>query len=332
MFAPDSAGVSRARQARRRTWLALLLGLLLSPPVAMLYLGRGRRALAYLLTGVAVMVATVALAANGHWIPGVGFLTTNFLVTLAGMIDTFRIARRSGKDFTGPWYSRWYGTVALVAAVMGFVLCVRGFFIEPYRIPSAAMLPGLQIGDDILVDKAAYGLWLPFVHRQVIAGPSPARGDVIVFRYSLDPGQYYVKRVIGIAGDRVQFDGRALQVNGQPVGREPLADYVEPLHQRRFTQLMEQLGNARYPVLHIGDAASVPYRIAGHTDPQACVYDGKGLRCTVPDDSCFVLGDNRDNSEDSRHWGFVPAANIAGRVTRIWWSERIPERAWTAVH
>jgi signal peptidase I len=317
-------------QPGRRTWVAIALSLL-SPSLGMMYLGRGRRALCYFIATFAGLAVTIALAANGHWKGGVSYASLNEILTLVGIVDCYRIARSLSGQFSGPWYSRWHGIAGVVAGVTVFILCLRGFVIEPYRIPGGSMTPALRIDDLILVKKWEYGVRMPFVHNMLIELGSPRRGDVIVFRIPFDPGQYYVKRVVGLPGDRVQYADRTLVINAEPVERRPKESFVDRSSHQQYLQFEEHLGEANYSVIYVdGDSPSV-HPAVQHTDRQACTYAGGGVSCTVPPQSYFVIGDNRDNSEDSRYWGFVPVRNIAGKVSLIWWNERSPDRAWTAV-
>jgi len=193
------------------------------------------------------------------------------------------------------------------------------------------MNPTLRIGDLILVKKWQYGIRMPFIHNMLVELGLPQRGDVVVFRYPLEPSQDYVKRIVGLPGDRVQFVDRSLAINGQTVERRPKEPFFDPAMAQQYLQFEEHLGNASYAVIYV-DGASTPVRPAArHTDRDACTYADGGVSCTVPPQTYFVLGDNRDNSEDSRYWGFVPARNIAGRVSIVWWNERNPGRALTLV-
>ena len=205
-------------------------------------------------------------------------------------------------------YSRAFFPVLLL------VLLIRSFWIEPFRIPSGSMMPTLLVGDFILVEKYAYGLRFPVWHFKMTSSDGPKRGDVIVFRYPRDESQDYIKRVIGLPGDNIGYYNRRLTVNGTPV---------------------ETINNGLYPGL--GD-------VNGMRDAGGC--DRRGARCevffeqiedlsytvmtnpgstysingeiVVPEGQYFVMGDNRDHSNDSRVWGFVPEQNLVGKAIRVW--------------
>ncbi len=222
-----------------------------------------------------------------------------------------RITRR-------PWYLEY---TASFFPVILLVFVLRSFFFEPFRIPSGSMIPTLQIGDLILVNKYTYGVRLPVINRKIIDLGSPRRGDVMVFRFPLNPSQDYIKRVIGLPGDRVEYIDRKLVINGKPVAENPDGRYLEEGRLQYYDEFTENLGGASHRIILSESPMGVPIMPIGqHTDPQACRYqpDGRGVSCVVPPGKYFVMGDNRDNSEDSRFWGFVPDENIVGRAFFIW--------------
>ncbi len=197
-----------------------------------------------------------------------------------------------------PWWVE-YGRSFFPVILAVFLL--RSFLVEPFRIPSGSMIPTLSVGDFILVNKFAYGIRLPVIDRKIIDIGSPQRGDVVVFRYPPEPSTDYIKRVIGLPGDRIGYYDKVLYVNGMPVTqRDAARDVTEdgvPLQ-----RLPEQLGTHRYEVQWM---------------PQRQSPQGEVL---VPAGQYFVMGDNRDNSRDSRYWGFVPDQNLVGRAFFIWMS------------
>lgn len=185
------------------------------------------------------------------------------------------------------------------------VVVVRSFFFEPFKIPSSSMVPTLRIGDHIFVSKFNYGLSVPFTKVEFLRLGEPKRGEVIVFLFPRDESLHYIKRVVGVPGDRIQFRGRELFINDEPVEKEPVTD---PAVVGDLTGLLykEKLGG----VTHYVKYSSTP------------LYDFSGVSRTeiVPADKFFVMGDNRDDSYDSRSWGFVPRENIKGRAQMIWLS------------
>jgi signal peptidase I len=214
-----------------------------------------------------------------------------------------------------PWWVE-YG-VSFFPVIL-FVFVLRSFIVEPFRIPSGSMLPTLQSGDLILVNKFTYGLRLPVIDTKVIPIGQPKRGDVMVFRYPVDPSVDYIKRVVGLPGDQVAYLDKKLYINGKEVPRKADGQYFEPDRVAYTAQFIESLGDKPHKILlderrsqEIGPISVFPYR-------EKCEYLRNGMRCTVPAGVYFMMGDNRDNSLDSRFWGFVPEANIVGKAFFIW--------------
>lgn len=198
----------------------------------------------------------------------------------------------------------WVDTGRSMFPVLALVLVVRSFLVEPFQIPSGSMLPTLNIGDFILVNKYHYGLRLPVANTKVVPLNDPQRGDVVVFRYPQDPSINYIKRVVGVPGDRIQYINKTLYVNGEKQDLELLAQ-LPPSQPVRLLQ-REQLGDVSHEI---------------YQDLQRPRIDGE---ITVPEGQYFVMGDNRDNSNDSRAWGFVPDELLVGRAFAVWvyWPER----------
>lgn len=188
--------------------------------------------------------------------------------------------------------------------VIFFVLILRSFVVEPFRIPSGSMIPTLLVGDFILVNKFEYGLRLPVIHDKFLKVSEPKRGDVMVFRWPPDPSKDFIKRVVGLPGDVITYQNKQLSVNGKPVPRKSLGNYSGegvPLFESA-TEFEETLGSARHPILQVNDRRS------------------SNISVKVPAGKYFVMGDNRDNSLDSRVWGFVPEKNIVGKAFLVWMS------------
>ena len=183
--------------------------------------------------------------------------------------------------------------------VVAIVFVLRGFIAEPFRIPSGSMLPTLEVGDFILVNKFSYGLRVPVLNYKLIEIDDPKRGDVVVFRYPEDPSIDYIKRVIGLPGDKIAYYNKTLYVNGDPQTQVPKGSY-EVQHYGRFARLQENLNNIEHDIL-----------INQYIATADATYE-------VPAGHYFVMGDNRDNSRDSRYWGFVPNKNLVGRAFLVW--------------
>lgn len=183
------------------------------------------------------------------------------------------------------------------------VLIIRSFLIEPFRIPSGSMLPTLLVGDFILVNKFSYGVRLPLFGSKVISVGEPKRGDVVVFRYPRDPSVDYIKRIVGLPGDRVHYENKTIYINGERVPQKSLGIYTG------VGEGIEVTG-ASLREEHLGD---VDHQILIQTSRKLVEGDFE-----VPKGRYFVMGDNRDNSNDSRFWGTVPEENLVGKAFMIW--------------
>ncbi len=247
-----------------------------------------------------------------------------FLLTLATgavtLLDRLVLARRRPAGAPEPW---WVEYPKSFFPVLLIVFCLRSFVVEPFKIPSSSMRPTLEVGDFILVNKYAYGIRLPIVEKKIIPLGDPKRGDVIVFRYPIDPSTDFIKRVIGLPGDEVTYRNKQLSINGQPV---PLTEdgsysYLEGVASFVTTKRFhETLGGKTYTVAHSPQSPPVGPVFRQFPYKSQCVYNDRGFTCKVPPGHYFMMGDNRDNSDDSRYWGFVPDDHIRGRAFFIWFN------------
>ncbi len=216
----------------------------------------------------------------------------------------------------------WLEFPASFFPVIAIVFAVRSFVVEPFKIPSGSMIPTLLVGDFILVNKFTYGIRLPVINTRIIEIGSPKRGDVMVFRYPVDPSFDYIKRVVGVPGDKVAYQNKRLTVNGVALPTRPEADFLHRDRAAYSKQFAETNDGKTYRTLNDEDAPAFIMSAAQFPNRENCLYNNAGVICTVPPGHYFMMGDNRDNSLDSRFWGFVPEANIVGRAFGIWmnWS------------
>jgi signal peptidase I len=214
-----------------------------------------------------------------------------------------------------PWWLDW--TAGLFPVIL-VVFLLRSFLFEPFKIPSGSMIPTLMIGDLILVNKFHYGVRLPVINQKITEGTPPARGDVMVFRYPPRPSQDYIKRVVGIPGDEVAYLNKKLTINGKPLSKSSLPDFFDDDTMHYSKQFEELLGDKKHRLLN---EETQPAFVSGASDfefKQNCNYSIEGVVCKVPAGHYFMMGDNRDNSLDSRYWGFVPDKNIVGKAFYVW--------------
>ena len=203
--------------------------------------------------------------------------------------------------------------------VIALVFFLRSFLYEPFKIPSSSMVPTLLVGDLILVNKFTYGVRLPIINKKVIELNNPQRGDVMVFKYPRDMSQDYIKRVVGVPGDKITYENKKLTVNGKPVAYTQLDDYLNEDSLQYSKQATENLNGVEHRIIATESAPSVNVaQVMDFPNSEACSYRSEGFTCTVPAGNYFMMGDNRDNSLDSRYWGFVPDKNIVGKAFFVW--------------
>ena len=191
-------------------------------------------------------------------------------------------------------YSKSFFPVLLI------VFLLRGFLVEPFRIPSGSMIPSLYIGDFILVNKFSYGVRVPVLNAKIIDVDKPERGDVAVFKYPRDPSVDYIKRVIGIPGDLIAYYNKILYVNGKKIERKRIGEYSGPGEKNKASEFVENLDGIEHNILMISNKP------------------GLDAEYIVPAGHYFMMGDNRDNSNDSRYWGVVPEKYLVGKAFMIW--------------
>lgn len=196
--------------------------------------------------------------------------------------------------------------------VFFIVLLLRSFLFEPFRIPSGSLEPTLLVGDFLIVNKFAYGLRLPVVEKQIIPVSKPQKGDIAIFRWPPNPSFDYIKRVIGVPGDHVVYHNKVLTINGQEM-------------KQTFVEYTTDESSGRAVAQYKEDFNGVVHDIFINPDSEAVDID-----VIVPEGHYFMMGDNRDDSADSRYWGFVPDANLRGKALLIWmsWNSKTDMIRW----
>ena len=204
--------------------------------------------------------------------------------------------------------------------VIVVVFLIRSFWVEPFKIPSGSMKPTLLVGDFILVNKYVYGIRLPVLNKKVIDIRPLARGDVVVFRYPADPSVDYIKRVVGLPGDKVAYRGKRITVNGEAVPVQGSGYYTDAeLNFLRLPTFTERLGERSHEMMIVPAQPPVDLaQVRQFAHRGNCEYNDDGFSCTVPAGHYFMMGDNRDQSSDSRYWGFVPDDHVKGRAFLVW--------------
>lgn len=250
-----------------------------------------------------------------------------FLATLVtgvvALVDRQWLAKARAPGQAEPW---WVEYPKSFFPVLLIVFLLRSFVAEPFKIPSSSMRPTLEVGDFILVNKFAYGLRLPVIEQKIVPIADPQRGDVVVFRYPVNPSQDFIKRVVAVGGDEVTYRDKQLTVNGQPwpLTRDGSYSYLEGLRFETLERALEAVPGAQdrqHQVAWSPSAAPVyPQSVRSFPGRQNCDYNDRGFTCRVPPGQYFMMGDNRDNSDDSRYWGFVPDDHIRGRAFFIWFN------------
>jgi signal peptidase I len=209
-----------------------------------------------------------------------------------------------------------YGSGFFPVILIVFVL--RSFVVEPFKIPSGSMIPTLMPGDFILVNKFTYGIRLPIIDKKIVSIGDPRRGEIMVFRAPDNLSQNYVKRVIGVPGDKIAYQNKRLSINGTPVETRKTDDYNYEERKLYFPQFAENLDGVEYRTLNDNNFPAFIRNVKNFPFRENCLYNNEGVVCTVPPGHYFMMGDNRDDSSDSRFWGFVPDEYIVGKAFFIW--------------
>ena len=238
------------------------------------------------------------------------------VLTITGLIwllDIFVLSKKRATNAKDPIlveYSKSFFPVILL------VFFIRSFVAEPFKIPSGSMMPTLLAGDFILVSKFSYGIRVPILNYTMIEVDKPKRGDVFVFHYPPKPSIDYIKRVVGLPGDLIEYKSKTLYINDKKIEQTFVDKYpyvMNEIHHIEAKEFREALGNVNHSIL---------------------IHDlpGENFKFEVPQGHYLAFGDNRDNSADSRVWGFVPEHNLVGRAFFIWFNFGELKRIGTIIH
>lgn len=297
-----------------KKWIALVLGFFVAP-LSFLYVGVPRWSAISLAIGFAVGLASFFLPGpRSELIFGV----VSFALGVFWAWRAYRMAAEKADGAVRSWYSRWYGLVGVAIAVAVIVSMLRIFLYEPFRAPSTSMQPTIPRGATLLVKKWGYGHFSTMGIRLGSGEMSVPvqRGDVMAFDFPRDPGTTYLKRVVGLPGDQIVYHDKHVFVNGVDIRSQELGEYLDPEKLVYLKRYREKLDKNEYDIL-INDEVTPWHGSSVYELPEQCTIDHETIRCKVPAASYFVMGDNRDNSLDSRYWGFVTAKAMIGKVVYI---------------
>ena len=298
---------------RPKKWIAVALGILVQP-LAMLYVGRAGLALIYLVASLVIAAAMFVHAGDSLLgaLPGLA-------VVIVCAAHAYRLAARYEEGRPRPAYSRWYGLLGALGILLAMLLGVRSFLVEPFRAPSGSMMPTVPPGARLLVQKWGFGNYGTFgfhFFRRPITAPLQ-RADLVAFEFPRDRSVTYVKRLVGLPGDRISYRAKLLSINGTPVPRQKGEEQFDPDSLRVMATAAESIDGVKFTVFLAPQARDFLPPPQGFPFHDRCVRDKEALTCDVPAGHYFVMGDNRDNSSDSRYWGFVPADHIIGKVVYV---------------
>jgi signal peptidase I len=299
-------------------WVAGILALMFSPFVGLLYAAKLRWAFVY-------FIVLAGAAADFLWWGGSSFVALLFpLITLTGVAHAFLAAARYPVGLHRPIYSKWHGLLGILFLLFTLLVLVRAFLFEPFRVASGSMLPTLEVGKHVIASKwgygnnSAYGITI----RKGEIGAPVTRGDVMVFVFPASNERLeYLMRVVGLPGDLIEYKAKSLSINGQPAIYHDLGTYDYVTHAGDLVSAnsrSESIGTATYRVLNAPDMPAIFIgNISDFPSKAHCIYRSDGFACRVPDKHYYMLGDNRDASNDSRYWGFVPQDHIVGKVINL---------------
>ncbi|EPJ44673.1 MAG: hypothetical protein OFPII_32870 [Osedax symbiont Rs1] len=274
-------------------WIAALLGFVFQP-LGMLYVMRTGWASCYFILIICTAIIEY-IAVEKYQLTLFEYKPIALLVMGTCAVHCFKLATNQKPVIPRPWYSKWFSLLAILATFYSTIFLVRSYLYEPFRLPSTSMYPTLEKGSYLIAKKLGYGNYgsLGITIQKSAMSAIIKRGEIVIFLYPKDLSTLFVKRVIGLPGDEIIYDHKTLYLNGKEVS----TNYLSTTGTQQVFQ--EQIGNISYNVANDSRRKSLKYRIkvaAGHY---------------------FVMGDNRDNSNDSRYWGAVPEANLVGKVVHV---------------
>lgn len=296
-------------------WIATAIGLFFGP-LAAVYAGAPMVA-AFMLLGLLALVACLFFFA------GAAFNSSSLLLRLVfglgSMALGYFLAVHAKEKAVRPRYTRWYGLTGIFALTVLAATTFRVFLYEPFRFPTSSMAPTAKVGTHLIVQKWGFGHFSTY--GITLARRAPAarvkRGDIIVFDFPMEPGDAFVKRVVGLPGDTIVYRDREVFVNGHGTRGRQQDDYLMEDTLQYFLRFEEKLDDQVHYILVRTDGPRQLPSPQPFAHMEKCSFNPAEIKCEVPANNYFVLGDNRDNSVDSRMWGFVPSTAVIGKVVHI---------------
>jgi signal peptidase I len=277
-------------------------------------------------------IAIMAMLSIKEVMPFAAVLLLATVITgVVWLVDSLFFRKSRKKESTDPILVEMAKSFFPVILI---VFLLRSFLYEPFKIPSGSMVPTLLVGDFILVNKYTYGIRLPVINKKVVDMNMPKRGDVMVFRYPEDPTKDFIKRIVGIPGDKISYQDKRLTINGEAAVQDKVGIFTEVdggMNMRQFDVFKEKFGNRTHDIMVDNRYPPILPSVRQFTNKNNCAYNETGVTCTVPDGHYFMMGDSRDNSDDSRYWGFVPEENIVGKAVLVWMNFGAFKRIGTSI-
>jgi signal peptidase I len=302
---------------RPKKWIAVILSLF-APSLGMLYVAQLVWAAIYFFAAIGIVALMFVLIPRFPY--AVIFLS--FALNVIGAIHSYRFASLYPADKARPHYSRWYGLLGIYLGTWFIVFGFRSFLFEPFKAPAGSMLPTIEVGSYLITQKWGYGHYgsYGFTPFQQQISAELQRGDIIVFDYPDKRSVQYVKRLIGLPGDKITYRDKQLSINGKAIPHRNEGEYLNLNNAERpehLTRFVETLDGKEYSVVEDEKINRIYPDTISFLSKEKCKYEAQAVTCEVPAGHYYFMGDNRDNSRDSRYWGFVPADHIVGKVVYV---------------
>ncbi|HQS58667.1 MAG: signal peptidase I [Gallionellales bacterium 35-53-114] len=303
---------------RPNKWIAGILSFFV-PPLGMIFVAQLVWAAIYFFAAIGIVALMFVLMPGSPY--AVIFLS--FALNVVAAFHSYKLASLYSADKIRPHYSRWYGLLGIYLGTWFVVFGFRSFLFEPFRAPAGSMLPTIEVGSILIAQKWGYGHYgsYGFTPFQQQISAELRRGDILVFDYPDKRSIQYVKRLIGLPGDKITYRDKQLSINGKKIAHRKDGEYINygngalpPVYLSRFVEIVD---GKEYSVVENEEINRIFPDTISFLFKDKCKYDAQAVTCEVPAGHYYFMGDNRDNSRDSRYWGFVPADHIVGKVVYV---------------